>query len=125
MSVDDSKLTFENPRKPKFKNPSEFVGAAGKTEEEILADQKINQVLPWKESQVREDHKVCYNVRLPEPLYLKIEWLSKQSALDENQNQIKRKGASLHSFIIEGISESVEKKVKKRLKEIGREFDDQ
>lgn len=119
--TEKNKMTFNRPDLPAFRDPSEFVNAVGKTDDEIKEDKKINAILPWKEKEVREDHMVGYNVRIPEPYYRKLVWLSNQSRLDKKQNPIKKRGNSLHSFLIEGVKEHIDKKIKKRLKEIGRE----
>jgi hypothetical protein len=41
--------------------------------------------LPWKDPKVRDDVMVQVNVKQPEPLMLKIEWLAAQEGLTKRQ----------------------------------------
>jgi len=43
------------------------------------------QVYPWKEPQVREDVKQTYPLRLPEPLHLKLKYLSEKTGRSMNE----------------------------------------
>lgn len=44
-----------------------------------------NPVYPWEEPQVREDVKQTYPLRLPEPLHLKLKYVSKKMGVSMNQ----------------------------------------
>lgn len=48
------------------------------------ADQEPDR-LPWHEPQVRDDVVKGYALRLPEPLYLKLKYVSKQTGISMNQ----------------------------------------
>lgn len=41
--------------------------------------------LPWKEPRVREDVKQTYPLRLPEPLHLKLKYLSEKTGKSMNE----------------------------------------
>ena len=120
---DEGSFSLERPKRNDFQNVEDFINAAGKTNEEIQKDNFINEILPWKEDHVRVDHRVGYNVRMIETYYLKLKWLSDQSKCDDYGRQIKRKGTSLSGIIQEILYEGLDKKVKKKLKEIGRDED--
>jgi len=41
-------------------------------------------VLPWEEPHVREDVNQAFSIRLPEPLYLKLKYISEQTGRSMN-----------------------------------------
>jgi len=59
-------------------NPRE--DGSSKTDEDGSKD----KLYPWEESQVREDLKKNYPLRLPEPLYLKLKYVSEETGRSMN-----------------------------------------
>lgn len=57
------------------------------------------QVYPWEEPQVREDVKQTYPLRLPEPLHLKLKYLSEKT------------GRSMNELCNEAVKELVEQQL--------------
>ena len=47
--------------------------------------QRQENVYPWEEPQVREDVKQTYPLRLPEPLHLKLKYLSERTGRSMNE----------------------------------------
>ena len=62
------------------------------------------EVYPWEESHVREDVKTTYPLRLPEPLHLKLKYVSEQTGLSMNEicNRAVRDEVVNHLDEIEG-----------------------
>jgi hypothetical protein len=56
-------------------------------------------VYPWEEPQVREDVKQTYPLRLPEPLHLKLKYLSEKT------------GRSMNELCNEAVKELVEEQL--------------
>lgn len=48
-------------------------------------DETRARVYPWEEPQVREDVKQTYPLRLPEPLHLKLKYLSEKTGRSMNE----------------------------------------
>ena len=63
--------------------------------------------LPWDDPSVREDVTKVFNLRLPEPLFLKLKWLS------ENTPK-----TSMQKVCMDAVSKSVEEEVRKTLNNI-------
>lgn len=76
-------------------NPS-----AGQTESD--RENATGDPLPWNQPRVREDVKQTYPLRLPEPLHLKLKYLSEET------------GQSMNEL----CNEAVESLVEERLREI-------
>jgi len=60
-------------------------------------------VYPWEEPQVREDVKQTYPLRLPEPLHLKLKYISEKT------------GASMNDLCNRAVRELVEEKLEEVL----------
>jgi hypothetical protein len=56
---------------------------------------------PWDASNVRDDVTKLFNVRLPEPDYLKLKWLSEQGR------------DSMHAIALKAIQEEIERRLEK------------
>ncbi len=46
--------------------------------------QKKKKVYPWQEPHIREDVNQAFSIRLPEPLYLKLKYISDQTGRSMN-----------------------------------------
>lgn len=96
------------PEKPKMSalppkspmSPDEFLAGAEshspKNEEPSNSQNKPKkkQTLPWEASGVRADVKKAINLQLPEPLYLKLQYVSNQT--DKSQQKILREALEPH-----------------------------
>ena len=58
-------------------------------------EEPVVEVKPWEAADVRADMKKMFNVRLSEPLFLKLKWLSERGA------------DSMHKIVLEAIEEKV------------------
>lgn len=68
------------------KGPPESAPPDSKGEETATGtSDQPRRVYPWEESQVREDVKQTYPLRLPEPLHLKLKYLSEQTGKCMNE----------------------------------------
>lgn len=70
----------------------EFISNASKpppstapTDDEGDATGAQERTYPWEEPQVREDVKQTYPLRLPEPLHLKLKYLSEKTRRSMNE----------------------------------------
>lgn len=52
---------------------------------EPTASEEPSQTYPWQEPHVREDVKKGYALRLPEPLYLKLKYVSEETGRSMNE----------------------------------------
>lgn len=102
-------------------DPMDFILAAGKTPEEARRDKVLNQELPWKSSGIREDVRVGFNLRLKEEYHVKLDWLHEQSKLNEDGRVISKNGKSKSKILQDIIYTKIDKLIKDRLKEIGRD----
>lgn len=55
------------------------------TDQEGRGGSSQGRVYPWEEPQVREDVKQTYPLRLPEPLHLKLKYLSQKTGRSMNE----------------------------------------
>jgi len=122
--VDKEKMSLGRPSKlgPSV-SPEEFINSAGKDRPEVEADRRINEPLPWKKPGVRQDVIRGFNLRLREEYMIKLDWIHEQSKLDVNGNLISRNGKSKSKFLIEAACAGIDKNVRARLKELGREHE--
>lgn len=61
------------------------------------------EALPWEDPRVREDVLKPFNLRPPEPLWLKLKWLSERGP------------RSMHRIALEAVQEAVEREVEEEL----------
>lgn len=59
----------------------DFISGADRTP----GDEDDGGRMPWEESHVREDVRQNYPLRLPEPLYLKLKYVSRQTGMSMNE----------------------------------------
>lgn len=73
-------------------------------EQKQQSSQAGGEPLPWEAPHVRQDVTKLFNLRLPEPLKMKLEWLAE------------RDPRSMHTIALEAVEEAVERQVKQHLK---------
>lgn len=75
-----------------------FIEAAEKPETAPTIDgpEVSNEPLPWEDAHVREDVKKLFSLRLPEPLMLKLQYISS------------RTGKSMHQYCLEHLAPRIE-----------------
>lgn len=59
---------------------------------------------PWEDPRVREDVTKVYNLRLPEPVHLKLKWLAKRSP------------ESMHEIAVKAVEAEVQRRIRKETK---------
>ena len=57
--------------------------------------------LPWEDPAVREDVKKLFSLRLPEPLMLKLQYISSVT------------GRSMHQYVLEHLEPAIEEEVRR------------
>jgi hypothetical protein len=68
------------------RSAEEFISAAeGPSEEKIQDSDPEGSTLPWEREKVREDLKQMYPLRIPEPLHLKLKFLSEKTGKSMNE----------------------------------------
>lgn len=71
----------------------------GAEEPPTVEEDESEKTYPWEEPQVREDVKKGYPLRLPEPLYLKLKYISEET------------GRSMNKLCNDAVEELVERKL--------------
>lgn len=80
---------------------SEFIEGAN-NKKEVMAELKKNDVsYPWGDDKVRDDLVKTFNIRLSEPDYLKLKYISDHTP------------ESMHTFCLNAIIPAIEKQIKK------------
>ena len=62
-------------------------------------DEPVVETKPWEAADVRADMKKMFNLRLSEPLFIKLKWLSEQGE------------GSMHKIALEAIEKSVNTRI--------------
>jgi len=65
--------------------PASGISASDNEKRSQRESSKGGEVYPWEEPQVRDDVKQTYPLRLPEPLHLKLKYLSEKTGKSMNR----------------------------------------
>lgn len=91
------KMTLQTPRIRNF-TADDFIQAAEEMPPSTKSDRE--KILPWEEGHVRQDVVKLFNLRLNEPLYLKLKFLSE------------KKKDSIHKICSDILIPGIEKELK-------------
>jgi hypothetical protein len=98
-----SELKSRPPSKQKSDLDSFLSGAGGK-KDVSSASQTLNVYHPWEEAGVREDVTKVYNLRLPEPYFLKLKYIADNTP------------ASMQTFCLDVLQAAIDKKIEELTK---------
>jgi len=85
------------PKKEVTDNSMDFILGAEASQEEIKSE-----MMPWEDESLRDDVVKLYNLRLPEPVYVKLKWLAENSP------------DSMHTIAMQGVLKEMERRLKER-----------
>lgn len=94
------------PPEGKGANVENFIAGAEKRPEERLSAAK-GQAFPWDVPGVREDVLKLYNLRLPEPYFLKLKYIAEHTP------------ESMHKFCIDNLLPAIDAKIEELTKGAG------
>ena len=80
---------------------SEFIESANNKKEFVAELKKNDASYPWGGNKVRDDLIKTFNIRLSEPDYLKLKYISEHTP------------ESMHTFCLNAIIPAIENKIKK------------
>ena len=87
--------------RPPIASADDFIAGADQQPSAVeQSEQTPSALLPWKNSQVREDVLKVYNLRLPEPYLLKLKHIATHTP------------SSMQKFCIDVLLPAIDKKVK-------------
>ena len=94
-------MTSKLRSRPTIASADDFIAGADQQTEAVEQPESTPvALLPWKDSQVREDVLKVYNLRLPEPYLLKLKHIATHTP------------GSMHQFCIDVLLPAIDKKVK-------------
>lgn len=85
------------PRKEITDDSVGFILGAEASQEETKPE-----MMPWEDESLRDDVVKLYNLRLPEPVYVKLKWLAENSP------------DSMHTIAMQGVLKEMERRLKER-----------
>jgi len=85
------------PKKEVTDDSVDFILGAEASQEETKPE-----MMPWEDESLRDDVVKLYNLRLPEPVYVKLKWLAENSP------------DSMHTIAMQGVLKEMERRLKER-----------